>query len=121
MKQLLFSVTKKDLIIQTFRAGGKGGQNQNKVESGVRIIHPASGARGEARDTRDQHNNKKAAFRRMVESKEFLVWYKIETARRMGEPIPETKEEIEARVDRMIQDGLKDGTIKVEGINAEIQ
>lgn len=28
-----FSVTKDDLVIQTFRAGGKGGQNQNKIES----------------------------------------------------------------------------------------
>lgn len=38
-KVLLFSVTIKDCEVQTFRSGGKGGQNVNKVESGVRIIH----------------------------------------------------------------------------------
>ncbi len=49
-KKLLFSITKDDFTVQTFRSGGKGGQNQNKVESGVRIIHPASGAIGESRE-----------------------------------------------------------------------
>lgn len=65
-KELLFSITKEDLIIQTFRSGGKGGQNQNKRESGVRIIHPESGARGESRNHRTQLANKKEAFRRLV-------------------------------------------------------
>jgi protein subunit release factor B len=67
-KMLLFSVTKKDLDVQTFRSGGKGGQNQNKVESGVRIIHRASGAVGESREYRDQPQNKKAAFQRMIKT-----------------------------------------------------
>jgi protein subunit release factor B len=70
----LFSITIKDCEIQTFRSGGKGGQNQNKVESGVRIIHHPSGARGESREHRDQLHNKRAAFRRMGESKEFKSW-----------------------------------------------
>ena len=51
-RELLFSVTKKDLRIDTFRAGGKGGQNQNKRNTGVRVTHPDSGAVGEARDQR---------------------------------------------------------------------
>lgn len=38
-KELLFSITKKDFKVDTFRCGGKGGQNQNKVESGARITH----------------------------------------------------------------------------------
>src|SRR5215467_5142173 len=104
--QLLFSVTKKDLIRQTFRSGGKGGQNQNKVESGVRFIHPPSGARGEARDSRDQHRNERSAFERLVATKEFKNWHKVETARRLGHKI-ETEEEVLTRVDRMIEDGLR--------------
>jgi protein subunit release factor B len=84
LKNKLFSITKKDLEIQTFRAGGKGGQNQNKVESGVRIIHYASGARGEARDSRDQLTNKRAAFERMVNSPLFKRWIRIEIARHTG-------------------------------------
>lgn len=81
---LLFTVTIKDCDVQTFRSGGKGGQNQNKVESGVRIIHRASGARGEARDSRDQLANKRAAFRRMAQSPEFQHWHATEVRRLLG-------------------------------------
>jgi protein subunit release factor B len=80
MKELLFSVTKKDLEIQTFRSGGKGGQNQNKRETGVRIIHRESGAVGESREHRDQLQNKKVAFERMVKTKEFQVWHKLKAS-----------------------------------------
>ena len=72
----VLSVTLKDCEVQTFRSGGKGGQNQNKVESGVRVIHHASGARGEARDSRDQPRNKRSAFIRMCETQEFKTWVK---------------------------------------------
>ena len=65
-RELLFSITKDDFTIQTFRSGGKGGQNQNKRETGVRIIHNDSGARGESRNHRTQLANKKEAFRRLV-------------------------------------------------------
>lgn len=70
----MFSVTLKDCEVQTFRSGGKGGQNQNTRDTGVRIIHKASGARGEARDERSQLQNRKLAFRRMAESKLFRAW-----------------------------------------------
>ncbi len=80
----LFSVTIKDCEIQTFRSGGKGGQNQNKVESGVRIIHPPSGARGESREFRTQLENKKAAFRRMGTSVEFQKWARSTAAKLRG-------------------------------------
>lgn len=73
-KQLLFSVTLKDCDVETFRAGGPGGQNQNKRDTGVRVIHRASGARGESRQYRTQLENKKAAFRRMAESVMFQAW-----------------------------------------------
>lgn len=71
---LLFSVTKKDFEIQTFKSGGKGGQHQNKTDSGVRIIHRESGAVGVSRDDRSQHRNKKTALRRLVDSPKFKVW-----------------------------------------------
>lgn len=81
-KQLLFSVTREDLEIQTFHAGGPGGQHQNKRSTGVRIIHKPSGARGEARDSRGQYQNRKAAFERMANSSEFKVWLRMEASRR---------------------------------------
>ena len=73
-KKLMFSVSIHDCEVQTFRSGGKGGQNQNKRDTGVRIIHHPSGARGESREERSQLHNKRSAFRRMVESGLFRMW-----------------------------------------------
>lgn len=70
----ILSVTLDDCDVQTFRAGGNGGQNQNKRETGVRIIHRASGARGEARDERSQLQNKRLAFRRMADHPLLRAW-----------------------------------------------
>lgn len=72
-RQLMFSVTLRDCEVQTFRSGGKGGQNQNKRDTGVRIIHHPSGARGEARDERSQLQNKRLAFKRMADHPLFRV------------------------------------------------
>lgn len=98
-RELIFSVTKKDFEIQVFRAGGKGGQNANKVSAGVRIIHKESGARGESRQFRDQPMNKKAAFTRLVESSKFQAWLKRKTAEALL-----GKQELERRVDMAMQD-----------------
>jgi peptide chain release factor 2 len=46
-----------DLIRQTFRSGGPGGQHQNKTESGVRYIHKPTGIAAESRTERSQHKN----------------------------------------------------------------
>jgi len=55
------SVTMADCDLKTFAAGGPGGQHQNTSNTGVRITHRASGAVGEARDSRSQLQNKQAA------------------------------------------------------------
>jgi protein subunit release factor B len=73
-RELLFSVTVGDLEIQTFRAGGPGGQNQNKRDTGVRLIHAASGARGEAREERSQQQNKHTALVKLSKTPQFKFW-----------------------------------------------
>ena len=80
MKQKLFSVTKNDFEWQFFRAGGKGGQNQNKRDSACRCIHPPSGAVGESREERSQNQNRQNAFHRCVESQAFQGWIKMQAA-----------------------------------------
>jgi len=80
-RELMFSVGIKDCEVQTFRAGGPGGQNQNKRDTGVRVIHHPSGAVGESRDERTQLKNKKNAFRRMAESPTFMAWVKMQTSK----------------------------------------
>jgi protein subunit release factor B len=61
-KEIIFRRTKKDFIEQTFRAGGKGGQNQNKRNTGVRLIDKETGLSAESREYRTYEQNKKAAF-----------------------------------------------------------
>jgi len=93
-RELLYSLTKKDLKLQTFRSGGPGGQNQNKRESGVRITHPASGAVGESREERSQWQNRKNALKRLVENPKFKLWnarvcYEISTGKTLEERVEE--------------------------------
>lgn len=73
-KQRVLSVTLKDCDVETKRGHGNGGQNRNKRDTAVRIVHRASGAVGEAQEQRTQGQNKKAAFKRMAETKEFKLW-----------------------------------------------
>lgn len=74
MREKLFTISIKDCRVDTFRAGGKGGQNQNKRDTGVRIVHEPSGAVGEARDGRTQPINKRKAFTRLVRDERFTLW-----------------------------------------------
>jgi peptide chain release factor 2 len=53
--------------VDTFRAGGKGGQHQNTSESGVRLVHRPSGIRAESRTERSQHRNRQRALARLRE------------------------------------------------------
>lgn len=68
--------SKSDFTVQTFKAGGKGGQYQNKTESGVRIIDKITGLSAECREERSQIQNKHRAFLRLVDL--LVEFYKCE-------------------------------------------
>jgi peptide chain release factor len=55
-----------DVRFESFRAGGPGGQHQNKTESAVRAVHLPSGLTAIARDGRSQHRNKALALARLA-------------------------------------------------------
>lgn len=70
----LFNVTVSDCRVNTFTVGGHGGAGKDTSNTGVRITHLPSGAVGRAVDSRRQSENKRLAWRRMAESKEFRTW-----------------------------------------------
>lgn len=56
-----------DVRFETFRAGGAGGQHQNKTESAVRAVHMPTGLVTVVRSERSQHRNRAVALARLTE------------------------------------------------------
>ena len=105
MEQPLISITIKDCRVDAFRASGPGGQKRNKTCSAIRITHLLSGAVAEAKDGKDQHQNKKVAFRRMAESKKFQIWLKIEIAKKLNQ----LKD-----IDEVVDQAMKEENLKIQ-------
>lgn len=60
------AINESDIIYETCRSGGKGGQNVNKVETTVRAIHIPSGIAVKCSDERSQSQNKARARERLL-------------------------------------------------------
>ena len=97
-KELLFSVSASDCEWSYTRGTGKGGQKKNKTSSAVHCMHRPSGAHGYSEASRSQLDNRREAFRKMAETKEFRHWQKMEIAKRMG-----TLQQVEEEVERQMR------------------
>ena len=80
-------VLKKQVIIETYRSSGPGGQRKNKVETAVRLKHLPSGITVVATEHRSQSENRKLAFERL---RERLIKLNRPKKRRIATSLPVT-------------------------------
>jgi putative lipase involved disintegration of autophagic bodies len=114
-KELLFSVTKNDCEWSYTKGTGAGGQKRNKTSSAVHCHHRPSGAHGYSEASRSQLDNKRDAFVKMANTKEFQTWNRMEAMRRLG-----LLAEIDAKVAREMAMNTR-LEIKIDGKWTEVK
>jgi protein subunit release factor A len=78
-------ILKKQVVIETYRSSGQGGQRKNKTETAVRLKHLPSGITVIATEHRSQAQNRKLAFERL---RDRLLKLNLPRKRRVSTSVP---------------------------------
>ena len=113
-RELLVSVTKKDLDITWYSGSGAGGQHRNKHPNCCRIKHRDSGTLVTAGEQRSRDQNLKTAFKRLTENDTFKNWLKLASARAMVD-----KKEVEKAIQKKVAEEMKEENLKFEYFDPE--
>ncbi len=108
-RELLFSVTKKDLKVDWYSGKGAGGQHRNKHQNCCRIRHKDSGAMATAGEERNRKANLEKALKRLTENIKFKLWI----TKRVYE-ISEQAKIDEAEIKRQVEEAMKSENLKIE-------
>ena len=108
MKELLFSVTKKDFDITYFSGSGAGGQHRNRHKNCVRLRHKETGIITVGQEERSLEANKKKAFENMINNEQFKFWLRTKA----NEAI--LKKDKEKPLEEIIQEMLNPTHLKIE-------
>ena len=103
-KELLFSITKKDFVIQYFSGTGKGGQHRNKHQNCVRLKHLDSEVITTGQNSKSRKTNLKEAFKNLAEHPKFKFWH----TQKVNEIL------VGKRIDEIIVEMINEKNLKVE-------
>ncbi len=97
----------REVVVETFRASGPGGQHVNKTESALRLRHLPSGVVVMAQDSPSQYRNRETAFRRLVE--------RLERLNRVPKKRVATRPTLASKKRRIEGKKLRSGTKRLRG------
>ncbi len=120
-KNLVVEIKPTELEIEFSRSGGKGGQNVNKVETAVRIIHTPTGINVRCTSERSQQKNREKAMQivtaRLGEKRRLEAAEKLSSERKKQIGTGDRSEKI--RTYNILQDRVTDHRIKESWHNVE--
>ena len=104
-RRLIFSVTKKDIVITYFSGHGAGGQHRNRHKNCVRINHPESGVTVQATENKSMTKNKELAFERLVKHTKFELWLRTTASLMLKDG---------KTINEIVMEQMDEGNLKIE-------